>query len=99
MQKLHMLWSQSTDKSAHTGEVTVRSSETFDKTQLDRVGASVEDNGDRFGRCLCRKRRWYVELRQSRFPSVLEGKLAVSQGLPQETGTTHSAHRSPVAAL
>jgi hypothetical protein len=55
MQQLYTLWSGSTDISGHTREVAVWSTETFDKTKLDRVSAHLEDDGDRFGRLLCSK--------------------------------------------
>src|SRR5215471_12405035 len=60
MQKLDVLWSQKAHKKARTGQVTGRSAETCNKTNLDRIGAGREDNRDRLGRCLCRQRRWHI---------------------------------------
>src|SRR5215471_10266966 len=57
MQQFHPFWPQNTERDAHTRKVAVRSTETFDKTRLDRVRAAAEDNGYRFGRRLCSKRR------------------------------------------
>ena len=63
MQQLHALWSQDTDKNAHTSKVILGSTETIDEAHLDRIGACYEDNGNRFGRCLrskCRRgRQWH----------------------------------------
>ena len=37
MQQFHMLWSENNEKDAHTGEVTSRPTETFDKAHLDWI--------------------------------------------------------------
>ena len=60
MQQLHALWSQDTEKNAHTIKVTRGSTESVDEADLDRIGAGYEDNGNRFGRCLRSKCRWEV---------------------------------------
>src|SRR6516162_75958 len=61
MQQLHTLWSRNTDITGHTGEVTIRSTETFDQAHLDRVGTTHKDNWDRFGCRLCCKCRGDAE--------------------------------------
>jgi hypothetical protein len=63
MQQLHTFRPRNTERNARTREVAVGSTETFDKTHLDRVGADQEYDGDRFGRCLCSKCRREVECR------------------------------------
>src|SRR5215467_3859030 len=61
MQQLHTLWSRNTDITGHTGEVTIRSTETFDQAHLDWVSTAHKDNGDRFGCRLCCKCRGDAE--------------------------------------
>jgi hypothetical protein len=60
VQQLHALRSQDTEKYAHTSKVSRGSTEIVDEPHLDRICASYEDNGNRFGCCLCGKRRWEV---------------------------------------
>ena len=60
MQQLHAFWSQGTEKSAHTGNITLRPTETIDEAHLDRVRADYEDNRNRLGRCLRSKCRWDI---------------------------------------
>src|SRR4029077_6659800 len=61
MQQFHVLWSQETHKRADTSKVTFGSTETIDQAHLDRIGAHCDTNGNRFGRCLPRRRRWGIE--------------------------------------
>ena len=55
-----MLWPQSAYKIAHPSEITPWLVQTIDEAQRNWISAGQEDNGDRFGRCLCGKCRWDV---------------------------------------
>jgi hypothetical protein len=57
MQQFHMFWSENNEKDAHTGEVTGRPTETFDKAHLDWICPRHKDDRDRF---------WSLPLRQMR---------------------------------
>ena len=87
MQKLNVLWSQNAHKKTGTGQVTGRSTQTCHKTNLDRIGAGREDNGDRFGCTLrCERRVKAIEcvtLARGRFGArcnALAGASTLSAG-------------------
>ena len=57
MQQFHMFGSENNEKDAHTGEVTGRPTETFNKAHLDWICPRHKDDRDRF---------WSLPLRQMR---------------------------------
>jgi hypothetical protein len=56
-QQLQPLRPQLRVQSGHARDISARSGEAGDKSSRDRVSSHLEYDGNRRGRCLCRKRR------------------------------------------